>query len=145
MDKSSLSDDSLDEKPVNRSGGENPEGDADQGLPPGEAERRREDSTSVVLSEHDMRELASSISEAGLGSVTERDSPLGGLATRPDKGMGPRLDLTPLGGLPFDALAGAPVSEEISVARRVVPWILASLVAFVAGALSYWLATHLGR
>jgi hypothetical protein len=45
MDKSSLSDDSLDEKPVNRSGGENPEGDADQGLPPGEAERRREDSS----------------------------------------------------------------------------------------------------
>jgi serine/threonine-protein kinase len=108
-------------------------------------ERRREDSTSVVLSEHDMRELASSISEAGMGSVTERDSPLGALTTRADKNMGPRLDLTPLGGLPFDALLGQPVSEEIGIARRVAPWILAALVAFVAGALSYWVATHLGR
>lgn len=35
MDKSSLTDDSLDEKPLNRSGGENPEGDASQGVPPG--------------------------------------------------------------------------------------------------------------
>ena len=37
MDKSSLTDDSLDEVPVNRSGGENPEGDAHQGVPPGVA------------------------------------------------------------------------------------------------------------
>jgi hypothetical protein len=37
MDKSSLTDDSLDEVPLNRSGGENPEGDAHQGVPPGVA------------------------------------------------------------------------------------------------------------
>lgn len=37
MDKSSLTDDSLDEVPLNRSGGENPEGGADQGVPPGRA------------------------------------------------------------------------------------------------------------
>ena len=37
MDKSSLTDDSLDEVPQNRSGGENPEGDADQSVPPGRA------------------------------------------------------------------------------------------------------------
>jgi hypothetical protein len=40
MDKSSLTDDSLDEVPQNRGGGENPEGDADQGVPPGPARRK---------------------------------------------------------------------------------------------------------
>lgn len=110
-------------------------------------ERRREDSTSVVLSEHDMRELASSISEAGLGSVTEKDSIAGAFATRPGKEVPHRMDLTPLGGLPFDALAHPPSDppERSGVAKRVGPWIAASLLAFVAGAASYWIATHLGR
>jgi serine/threonine protein kinase len=108
-------------------------------------ERRREDSTSVVLSEHDMRELASSISEAGEGgTATERDAT--SMSARAlAKDAAHRHDLTPLGGLPFDALVHPnEAPEPESIAKKLGPWLVAALVAFLAGALSYWVATHFG-
>ena len=111
--------------------------------------RRREDSTSVVLSEHDMRELASSISEAGLGTATERDAgdPSMSLGARAGRESPQTVDLTPLGGLPFDELVRRQAmgpDPEGGVVKKLGPWVVAALVAFLAGALSYWVATHLG-
>ncbi|MFO0696427.1 MAG: DUF2890 domain-containing protein [Polyangiales bacterium] len=123
-------------------------------------ERRRQDTTSVVISEREMREIRSSVSESQSGEIAlddgaTRSDPSVRFPTkgRNDDGTIPdvvRSDAAqPLGGLPFDQLGRVrqpsipPEAGFAAQVKRGLPWLLAVVAALVAGTLSYWIGRSL--